>query len=86
MRLPKGLADLAQAAWHTESNQGPRGPETAEQRTARHRAGTLALIGLCVENAGRADGDEIICELDAQYIGAALEAADQHGLLADQLP
>jgi hypothetical protein len=85
VRLPKGLAGLAQAAWHREAGQGPPGPETAGQRTARHRAGTLALIGLCVENTGRADGDEIICELDAWYIGAALEAADQHGLLAGKL-
>jgi hypothetical protein len=85
VRLPKGLADLALAAWCREIDQGPLGPETAEQRTARYRAGTLALIGLCVENTGRADGDEIICELDAWYIGAAFEAADEHGLLADKL-
>jgi hypothetical protein len=85
VRLPKGLAGLALAAWHRETGQGPPGPETPEQRTARHRAGTLALIGLCVENTGRTDGDEIICELDAWYIGAALETADQHGLLADKI-
>jgi hypothetical protein len=82
VRLPQGLADLALAAWHKETGDSPLGAETAEQRTARHRAGTLGLIGLCVENTGRADGNEIICELDAWYIGAALEAADEHGLLS----
>jgi hypothetical protein len=85
VRLPEGLAGLALAAWRRETRQGPPGPETPEQRTARHRAGTLALIGLCIENTGRTDGDEVICELDAWYIGAALEAADQHGLLPDKI-
>ena len=85
VRLPEELADLALAAWHRQADQGPLGPETAGQRTARYRAGTLALIGLCVENTGRADGDEIVCELDAWYIGSALDAADEHGLIAARL-
>jgi hypothetical protein len=84
VRLPEGLAGLALAAWQRETDHGPLGPETAAQRATRYRAGTLALIGLCVESTGRADGDEIICELDAWDIGAALEAADEHGLLTDQ--
>jgi hypothetical protein len=84
VRLPKELAGLALAAWHRD-DQGPPGPETAGQRAARYRAGSLALIGLCVADTGRADGDEIICDLDAWYIGAALDAADEHGLLAGKV-
>ncbi len=85
VRLPRELADLALAARRRDDDDGsPPGPETAEQTITRHRAGTLALIGRCIEQSGRADGKVIVCELDAWYIGGALEAADD-GFLPDHV-
>ena len=86
MRIPRKLADLALAAWRQDDGGDPLGPETVEQRITRHRAGTVALIGLCIEQTGRAEGDDIVCELDSWYVGVALEAADDYGLLADRIP
>lgn len=80
VRLPRDLADLAVAAWLREQT-GPAAPDTAERRLLRQRAAYLALIGLSVANTGRPDGDEVVCELDAWYIGGALEAADTQELL-----
>jgi hypothetical protein len=80
VRLPQDLADLALAAWQRDEGAS-RGAETAEQRTARHRAGNLALIGLCIENTGRPEGTVVLCDLDDSYIGGALEAAHEQNLL-----
>ena len=85
MRLPKKLADLALASWRREDDGHSLASETTEQRITRHRAGTLALIGLCIEQTGRSESNDIVCELDAWYIGGALEAADDYGLLADRI-
>lgn len=82
VRLPGNLADLALAAWQRDDDSSPSGPETTEQRAARHQAGTLALIGLCIEQTCQPDNDEVVCELDSWYVGMALEAADDHQLLA----
>lgn len=82
VRLPRDLADLAVAAWQ-RTETGPETAETAAQRAVRHRAAVLALIGLCIENTGQPDGDEIICDLDAWYIGGALDAAEELELLAN---
>jgi hypothetical protein len=79
VRLPADLAGLAVAAWQRDESGLPE-QETPEQRQVRHQAATLALIGLCVEYTGRPDGDEILCDLDAWYIGGALDAADQQEL------
>ena len=50
-------------------------------RQMRGQAGTLALIRLAVEQTSReADGD-VAVELDAWFIGGALDAADEAGLL-----
>lgn len=81
VRLPGNLADLALAAWHRDDDS-PSEPETTEQRVVRHQAGTLALIGLCVEQTGQPDNGEVVCELDSWYIGTALDAAEDHQLLA----
>ena len=80
VRLPRDLADLAVAAWLREQT-GPAAPDTTERRLLRQRAAYLALIGLSIANTGRPDGDEVICELDAWYVGGALEAADTQELL-----
>ena len=42
----------------------------------RHRAGALALIGLSVEEHGRAEGGEMVVDLSPDLIGNALDAAD----------
>lgn len=76
VRLPRELADLAVAAWLRDETEPSAVPETAGQRALRQRAAYLALIGLGVANTGRPEGDEVVCELDAWYIGGALEAAE----------
>lgn len=75
VRLPEDLAGLAVAAWQREDSDR-LDAETPAQRIVRHRAANLDLIGLCIQNTGQPDGDDVSCELDAWYIGAALEAAD----------
>jgi len=80
--LPKALADEALRAWERDDDVGPLPDETPEQRTTRHRAGTLALIGAAVEAGGVADGDGVVVEVDAWHVGNALDAADAMGLLS----
>src|SRR4051812_1183177 len=75
VRLPSALAHGALVAWQREDEGGPD-PESYEQRAIRHRAATLALVGLSVEQSGRADGDEVVVELSPDLIGNALTAAD----------
>jgi hypothetical protein len=76
VRLPRALAEKALAAWQRDGDEGPLDPETFEQRIQRHRAGTLGLIGLSIENNGRWTDDHVVVELSAELIGAAVEAAD----------
>ena len=82
VRLPKALADRALASWQRDVVDVPLpDAETPAQRTTRHRAGTTGLIGLSVEQNGIAEGDEVSVRLDAWFIGNALEAADDDGVL-----
>jgi hypothetical protein len=76
VRLPKALAELAVTAWEREDNDGPLDDETHEQRLERHRAGTLALIGLGITERGRWDGDDVIVELGTGLIALAIDASD----------
>jgi hypothetical protein len=87
VRLPASLANEAVAAWQRDgySDDLPD-HETAEQRRARSRAATLSLFGLSVEERGVVEGDEVVVELDAWFIGHALAAADDDGLLRDISP
>jgi hypothetical protein len=55
--------------------------ESADQRVTRHRAGALGLIGLSLEQDGRLEGDQVVVKLDAWFIGDALNAADDAGLI-----
>jgi hypothetical protein len=55
--------------------------ESAEQRSIRKDAGTLALIGQSIEETGIEDGDDVLFRLDAWILGVALEAADKAGRL-----
>jgi hypothetical protein len=86
VRLPAALATGAQAAWDRD-DAGDFENETPADRTNRHQAGALALIGLAVAQRGASkDGDEVEVALDAWQIGTALDAADQRGLLAGLRP
>jgi hypothetical protein len=81
VRLPRELADRAVAAWQREEDPGNLRQETAEERTLRNDAATLALIGQSVEETGIEDGDDVLFKLDAWILGVALEAADKAGRL-----
>jgi hypothetical protein len=82
VRLPRALADSAVAAWRRDDVGDVDGvEESCEQRVVRHRAAALALIGLAIEERGRADGDHVVVNLDAWFIGDALNAADDSGLI-----
>jgi hypothetical protein len=75
IRLPRRLAERAVAAWQRDE-YGSAPTETAEQRSARHKAAALALIGLSIETDGRWDGDHVAVGLSPNLIGDALNAAD----------
>ena len=83
VRLPASLADAAVAAWREDGPESLPERETPEQLRARHRAAALGLIGLSIENRGVRHGGEVVVELDAWFIGDALRAADEAGLLRD---
>jgi hypothetical protein len=82
VHLPRSLASAAVEAWRRDDDDdlGLEG-ESCEQRVVRHRAGALALIGAAVEDRGREDGETVVVKLDAWFIGDALNAADDAGLI-----
>ena len=75
VRMSRALADKAVAAWERDE-EGSLDLEDLEQRIQRHRAASLALIGLSIVNSGKADGDEVLVGLQPGLIGDALNAAD----------
>jgi hypothetical protein len=75
VRLPATLANEALAAWQRDDDD-ELDPESHQQRVVRHRAGTLALIGLAVAEHGRVEGAEVLVDLSPDVIGSALNAAD----------
>lgn len=75
VRLPRPLAELAAAAWQRDDRDA-FDAESCEQRLDRHRAGTLALIGLAAAERGRWDGDELVVDLHADLVALAVDAAD----------
>jgi hypothetical protein len=75
VRLPSALARAAVAAWRRD-DEGEPDPESHEQRALRHHAGVLALIGLAVDEQGRAEGGEVVVDLSPDLIGDAMTAAD----------
>ena len=81
VRLPKTMAAEAVAAWHRNGDGGALPAETPEQRATRHKAATLGLIGLSIETDGVEHGDEVVVEIESWFIGLALEAADEAGLI-----
>jgi hypothetical protein len=42
----------------------------------------LALIGAALDERGRQEGDNVVVSLDAWFIGDALNAADDAGLIS----
>jgi hypothetical protein len=80
--LPGELAQRAVAAGERDDGES-RTDETADQILTRKRAAALALIGLSVQQRGVWHGNEVEVELDPWNVGAALDAADDHGLLND---
>lgn len=86
VRIPRQLAEQARAAWERDYYEGPLPVEDNEQKKVRHRAGMLGLIGLSVQEGGTAEGDDVVVEVDAWYIGSALDAADEAGLLDGLIP
>ena len=83
VRLPMELAARASAAWdRDDDDEALPEEETHAQRLSRHRAGSLALIGLAVAERGMEDGDDVVVDLGAWQIGESLNAAEDAGLLA----
>ena len=76
VRLPEDLAQAAVDAWREEDEVAPES-ETPEQREARLRAWTLALIGSIVSERGRREGNEVVVPLTDDVIDAAIAAADE---------
>lgn len=76
VRLQRSLAEKAVAAWERDEDAGPLDAEDCEQRTQRHRAATLALIGLSVMNRGTWHGDEVVVPVSPELIGVAIDASD----------
>ena len=83
VRLPRALADAAVEAWQRdEQDDGlDLSDESCEDHIVRHRAGALGLIGAAVEDRGYAEGDDVVVKLDAWFMGDALNAADDRGLI-----
>jgi hypothetical protein len=79
VRISRQAAEGAVAAWQRDDGSSPPASETDEERIVRHRAGSLALIGLAVQDHGRWDDDGVDVPLGAWFIGHALDCADAHG-------
>jgi len=84
VRIPKLLAVAAVESWERDDSGGALpSPESPEQSAVRDRGASLALIGLTIQEAGVDEGDEVVVDLDAWFVGNALTAADQDDLLKD---
>lgn len=49
----------------------------------RHQAASVSLIGLIIDDAGMAEGEEVVFRVDAWLVGDALSAADEAGHLRE---
>ncbi len=75
--LPRELAMAAVAAWLRDETEEPDTPaETPWQATLRHRAGTLALIGLAIQQRADLSRDPVSIHIDTQLAQQAIAAAD----------
>jgi hypothetical protein len=84
VRIPRDLAAAAVEGWERDDSGGNLpSPESPEQSATRDRGASLALIGLASQQGGVEDGGEVVVDLDAWFVGNALNAADQDDLLKD---
>ncbi|MFF5228567.1 hypothetical protein [Dactylosporangium sp. NPDC000521] len=74
VRLPRSLAEPAVAAWNRDE-PGGIGEESREEFELRDDAAELAWIGLAISERGGWDGEEVVVDLDAVQVAAALRAA-----------
>jgi hypothetical protein len=81
VRLPRALADQLVAVWERTGSEGELPPESPEQKRIRNDASSAALIGEAILEGGRADGHDVVFKVDAWFVGNALSAADDAGLL-----
>lgn len=81
LRLPRNVADEVVAIWQRDGSEGQVGRESLDQKKVRGQAASVSLIGLSIESTGRAEGDEVVFKVDAWFVGDALAAADEAGLL-----
>jgi hypothetical protein len=83
VKIPAALAEAAVTAWNREDiDEDPDREESAEEATSRARAGSFALIGAAIEKRGEpTDDGHVSLDLDAWFIGHALDAADDAGLV-----
>jgi hypothetical protein len=84
VQVPRRLAEAALAAWTREDIESETDdrPETHEEGITRARAGSFALIGAAIEKRGEpSDDDHLTVDLDAWFVGHALDAADEAGLI-----
>ncbi len=81
VQIPRALAERAIRAWNRDDEQPLSEPEPEAERLARHRAGSLALIGLALTERGQELSDSYSVDLDAWLIGHSLDAADDLDLI-----
>lgn len=77
VRLPSQLARRCVEAWERDDQSVVPSDETPPERAARHRAGTVALIGLAVKELGAPLDGDVLLSLDVGVIGLAMDAADE---------
>jgi hypothetical protein len=75
VRIPRHLAEQALAAWRRDDD-APDADESQEQRVYRRRAGALALIGLSIREHGTNVADDVVVDLAADLVAAAVDAAE----------
>ena len=90
VRLPSELAVHAVGAWQREGDDGTAEEDGPEHEVVRERAAALALLGGELETAIATTADpttgDVEATLDAWYIGVALGAADDLGLIGASEP
>jgi hypothetical protein len=74
VRIPQALARIAHNAW-SRDEAATGAEEFLEERELRHRAATLALIGLAVAEGGTDEGDQVPVALDPATVAEAVHAA-----------
>ena len=76
VRIPRHLAEQALAAWRRDDD-APDADESQEQRVCRLLAGVLALIGLSIRERGTNIADDVVVDLAADLVAAAVDAAEE---------